>query len=99
MFNIGCLHAIVAASQHRKDDDSCKAAFMHFQHAAWPFICLRDELNARRCGLVDFDDISLTFYANVMLVNIIKIVRCFKFLNNKNFSNYFDSFLKLVTFE
>jgi hypothetical protein len=41
---------------------------MHFQQAAWPFICLRDELNARRFGLVDFEDISLTFYANVMLV-------------------------------
>ena len=40
---------------------------MHFQQAAWPFICLRDDLNARRCGLVDFDDTSLTFYANVML--------------------------------
>lgn len=44
---------------------------MHFQQAAWPFICLRDDLNARRCGLVDFDDISLTFYANVMLVKFL----------------------------
>jgi hypothetical protein len=45
-----------------------KTAFMHFQQAAWPFISLRDELNANRCGLVDFDSIALTFYANVMLV-------------------------------
>jgi hypothetical protein len=55
---------------------------MHFQQAAWPFICLRDELNARRCGLVDFEDISLTFYANVMLVSFniyrIKLTQTFR---------------------
>ncbi|KAI6234500.1 BRO1 domain-containing protein [Aphelenchoides fujianensis] len=67
MFNIGCLHAMIAASQPRTDENSTKLAFKHFQCAAWPFVYLRDHLNAQRYGPIDFDRRSLTFYADVML--------------------------------
>ncbi|KAI6208403.1 BRO1 domain-containing protein [Aphelenchoides besseyi] len=74
MYNIGCLHAAIAAAQPRSNGETTKIAFAHFQYAAWPFKYLRDQLHAQRCGLIDFDTRALTFYVNVMLAQGLEVM-------------------------
>ncbi|MFH4978371.1 hypothetical protein AB6A40_005080 [Gnathostoma spinigerum] len=67
MFNIGGVHAQIAANESRSDFDSIKNAFTHFQYAAWPFQYIRDKMSAARYSSADFEPALLTWYADVML--------------------------------
>ncbi|KAI1703561.1 BRO1-like domain-containing protein [Ditylenchus destructor] len=68
MFNIGSAHAIIAANEERKDLDSIKNAFMHFQCAAYPIQYLRDQMGCGRyTASPDFENSLLTFYLNILL--------------------------------
>ncbi|ETN69566.1 BRO1-like domain protein, partial [Necator americanus] len=67
MYNIGAVHACIAANESRENEDSIKNAFMHYQYAAWPLQHLRDKLNASKYASVDFDKELLTFFVNVLL--------------------------------
>ena len=85
MFNIGTMHAVIAANETRSDLDvflfnfiqvliilvfkSIKNAFMHFQYAAWPFQYLRDTMGCNQYAAADFESPLLTFYLNVFLVS------------------------------
>uniref|UniRef100_A0A8R1HZD7 BRO1 domain-containing protein n=1 Tax=Caenorhabditis japonica TaxID=281687 RepID=A0A8R1HZD7_CAEJA len=68
MFNIGACHAQFATEQTRDTQDSIKAAFMHFQYAAFAF----EQLNTfRNCEMfypsVDLDSNVIAFYYKVMI--------------------------------
>ncbi|KAI1704697.1 BRO1-like domain-containing protein [Ditylenchus destructor] len=68
MFNIGSAHAIIAANEERKDLDSIKNAFTHFQCAAYPIQFLRDQMGCGRyTASPDFENSLLTFYLNILL--------------------------------
>ncbi|CAL64007.2 BRO1 domain-containing protein [Caenorhabditis elegans] len=68
MFNIGACHAQYAAEQTRDTQDCIKAAFMHFQYAAYAF----EQLNSFRNSdifypSVDLDANVISFYYKVMI--------------------------------
>ncbi|EJW85105.1 hypothetical protein WUBG_03985 [Wuchereria bancrofti] len=67
MYNIGAVHAAIAANEARTDLDSIKNAFTHFQCAAYPFEQIRDSMNAMKYSAVDFDPSILTFYTTMLL--------------------------------
>lgn len=67
MYNIGAVHAAIAANETRTDLDSIKNAFTHFQCAAYPFEQIRDSMNAVKYSAVDFDPSILTFYITILL--------------------------------
>ncbi|VDK22685.1 unnamed protein product [Anisakis simplex] len=67
MFNIGAIHASIAANETRSDLDSIKNAFTHFQCAAYPFQQIRDHMNASKYSSIDFEPTLLTWYLNVSL--------------------------------
>ncbi|VDN85899.1 unnamed protein product [Brugia pahangi] len=68
MYNIGAVHAAIAANETRTNLDSIKNAFTHFQCAAYPFEQIRDSMNAVKYSAVDFDPSILTFYITILLV-------------------------------
>lgn len=53
---------------------------MHFQWAAWPLQYLRDQMGSARYGTGDFESTYLTFYLNILLVNILAILFIIHFL-------------------
>ncbi|KHN77473.1 Tyrosine-protein phosphatase non-receptor type 23 [Toxocara canis] len=67
MFNIGAIHAAIAANETRIDLDSIKNAFTHFQCAAFPFQHIRDRMNAAKYSSIDFEPSLLTWYVNILL--------------------------------
>ncbi|VDD86118.1 unnamed protein product [Enterobius vermicularis] len=67
MYDIGVIHASIAASESRIEPDSIKNAFTHFQCAAYPFQYIRDKMNASKYSVFSFDNNILTWYCNIML--------------------------------